>query len=166
MNNKYHITAILGAILVATIIMGAPLAATAAKPGTSGVHFQGPAPQLTCTANSCSFTTFTLAGLGQGTGTATLDVTATFKTQCTNPGGNVAPGQDATTTATSGPQPFSTTSGGKATVQGQTVTVTAPTSATITCPNSSWTGSVVGQPTLSATLTVTFNGITIYTQSV
>lgn len=164
MNSKYHITAILGAILVATIIMGAPLAANAAKPGTSGVHFQGPAPNLTCNGTTCTATSFTLAGLGQGTGTAQVVVTATFNTQCTNPGGNVAPGQDATATASSPAFSF-TAQNGKATIPSLSATVTPPSSGQIDCPNSSWTGSVVGQPTISGTLTVSFNGITIYTDS-
>lgn len=59
-----------------SMLMLVPTNALAAKASTSGVHFQGPAPTVTCTASSCSSPQFTLAGLGQGTRTGSLDVTA------------------------------------------------------------------------------------------
>jgi hypothetical protein len=97
-----------------------------------------------------------LAGLGQGQGQgfAELTVSATFKTQCTNPAGNVAPGQDSTKTASS----EFTAQNGKATIPPLSATVQPPTSSEIKCPNPQWTASVVGQPVITATLTLTFNG--------
>ena len=122
-------------------------------PGTSAHSYHSLPPPVVGTQ-------FTLAGLGQGTGTASLLCEASFETQCTNPGGKVAPGQDATTSVES-PDQAITPNGGKATVQAINIPVDQPTQADFGCPNNSWTGSVVGQPTVTATLNVDFNGITL-----
>lgn len=162
MNNnhsKTYVSTAIIAIALASMLVMAPMFGTAhAAKGTSGVHFQGQPATVTCNANGCSFNTFTLAGLGQGTGTASLQVSATWKTECTNPGGNVAPGQDKTGTFNSPVQSFSTDRGGKATVSGQSVSIAPPPDSTVVCPNNSWTGEVVGEPTVTGTLSVTFNG--------
>jgi hypothetical protein len=136
--------------------------ALAAKSGTSGVHFQGPAPTITKSGDTATSTAFTLAGLGQGSGTATLTVTGVFQVQCRNPGGNIAPGQDTTATGTSGDFGF-TSQNGKASIPSLTATLNPNTVDTSnSCPNSSWTPIVGSGTVTSATLTVKFNGETIF----
>jgi len=134
----------------------------AQKSGTSGVHFQGPAPSVTKSGDTATSTSFTLAGLGQGSGTAALTVTGVFQVQCRNSGGNIAPGQATTATGTSGDFGF-TSQNGKASIPALSATLNPNTVDTShSCPNSGWTP-LVGQGTVtSATLTVNFNGQTIF----
>ena len=165
LSKTYTTTAII-AIALASILMLVPTNALAAKTTTSGVHFQGPAPSVSFNGETATSTPFTLAGLGQGTGTAQLTVTGTFEVQCRNPGGNIAPGQDTSATGESPIQTLSTDRSGKATVNELTATL-SPSTAEVSdaCPNSSWTP-IVGEGTVtSATITVTFNGQTIFTQT-
>ena len=163
MKNTY--TAI-SALALASILMLVPSAVMAAKETTSGVHFQGPAPTITKSGNTATSSPFTLAGLGQGTGTAQLTVTGVFQVQCRNPGGNVAPGQDTTATGSSGTFGF-TSQNGKASIPSLTATLNPSTADTSgSCPNPQWTPEIVGSGTVtSATLTVTFNGQTIFQTS-
>ena len=169
--SRYHITAILGVIVVATIIMGAPLTATAAKSTTSGVHLQPRNTVLTVTPTSdgATLSQFTLAGLGQGTGQATFDVQGSFVVNCINPSeGNAPPGQREAAASGSASQGF-TAQNGKATIGPITVHVQQPSQATIDnlCkqgqanPNG-WTGSLGAFSVSSATLTVTFNGLVVF----
>jgi hypothetical protein len=162
--SKMSITyAIAAAVLGLALSSSLNTTALAAKPGTSGVHFQGPAPTITINGNTATSTSFTLAGLGQGTGTAELTVTGFFSVQCRNPGGNIAPGQNTVATGSSGAQGF-TAQNGKATVGSLSATLDPSTVNTShSCPNSSWTPIVGSGTVTSATLTVTFNGQTIFT---
>jgi hypothetical protein len=169
MNNlsmRYTTTAVI-AIALASMLMVVPTNIYAPKSTTSGVHFQGPAPTLNCPTGSdtCTVNSFTLAGLGSGTGTASLDITGTFDVTCTNPGGNIAPGQDTTATGTSGDVGFNTQNG-KAIIGPLSATLEEPTTFPArTCPNSSWTPNAVeGTGTItSAVLTVDFEGTPILT---
>jgi hypothetical protein len=78
-----------------------------------------------------------LAGLGNNQEvTITLNTTATTLTTCTNPGGNVAPGQTKTgTVSTSGT--FQSDKNGSVTF---CLTTNTPTPGR--CPNGQWTGTV------------------------
>ena len=164
-NLKTYTTTAIIAIALASMLMLVPSNTLAAKQTTSGVHFQGQEPRITLNGDTATVTTFTLAGLGQGSGTAELTVTGTFDVQCQNPGGNIAPGQDTTATGTSGAVGF-TAQNGKATISLPPATLDPSTANTAeSCPNSSWTP-IVGEGTVtSATLTVKFNGQTIFTDS-
>jgi uncharacterized protein YjbI with pentapeptide repeats len=143
----------------------------AAKQSASGVHVQGTPPDIQFQGTtSASSTSFVLAGLGQGSGTAELTVKGSFAVTCANPGQNTdVPGQRTTATGTSQPATFSSDKNGKATVNALTATLDPPNSADLSksCPNSQWTPSIVpGSGTVtSATLTVTFNGAIIYTDT-
>jgi hypothetical protein len=120
--------------------------------GTGNPHFQG----------QVSFqdlgTTLQISGTIAGLGTANVDITITAQgtasVTCTNPGGNVAPGQSKTVTV-SGAQANVTPVNGKVQF---TVTTTAPSAPSGACPNSSWTASVVDVAFTSATITVTQSG--------
>src|SRR5215212_4298618 len=100
MLRKFGIFAAMAAFLVA--VMAVPAFAQ------SG-HFVGTPP---CTANEDFTLTCTgkVAGLGGTTFQIDAASTATVETECTNKGGNVAPGQTktATATASTGPQPTPT----------------------------------------------------------
>jgi hypothetical protein len=166
---KAYATTTIAAIALILMVTLAPTNTLAAKQTTSGVHFQGAEPRITCSGDRCTSTGFTLAGLGQGTGTAQLTVTGTFAVTCANPGHNEdVPGQRTTATGASPTQSFSTDQNGKAIVNSLTATLD-PSTADVSnaCPNGQWTPSVVpGSGTItSATLLVTFNGQPILTQN-
>ena len=168
LSKKYIITATI-AIALASMLMLMPTNTFAAKQTTSGVHFQGSAPTISCSGETCTSTPFTLAGLGQGTGSAQLTVTGFFDVTCANPGQNEdVPGQR--TTATGESQQFRfTAQNGKASIPSFQAQLD-PDTVTFgpkTCPNQKWTPSVVpGSGTITgATLTVSFNNQVIYTQT-
>jgi hypothetical protein len=96
-----------------------------------------------------------VAGLGGTTFEITVTAPGTASVTCTNPAGNVAPGQSFTTTAagSSGPQP--TPRNGQFRFTVETVTPTAPPGS---CPNPKWTATVVDVEFGDATITLTENG--------
>jgi hypothetical protein len=99
-----------------------------------------------------------VAGLGGTTFEITVATTGTAIVECTNPGGNVAPGQDTeiTATASTGPQP--TPRNGQFNFTLTTVTPTVPNFPT--CPNPQWTATVVDVVFDSpATITLTEDGV-------
>jgi hypothetical protein len=80
-----------------------------------------------------------VAGLGGTTFTITVSAPGTASVECTNPGGNVAPGQSFTTTVTGTSGPFSTPRNGQARF---TVVSAAPSAGAGACPNNMWTARV------------------------
>jgi hypothetical protein len=93
-----------------------------------------------------------VAGLGGTTFTITVAAQGTAFVTCTNPAGNVAPGQafDTAVTGTSGP--FATPRNGQARF---TVTSDAPTAPPGSCPNPMWTATVTDvEFTSDATITL------------
>ena len=127
----------------------APSAASLAAGGSGNPHFIGRVDfeDLGTTLQ----VTGTIAGLG--TGAVDILVTAEgFATvECTNPGGNVAPGQTKEVTV-SGAQTNVTPEHGRVDF---TVVTTAPEAPADACPNPQWTPSVVDVTFTSATITVT-----------
>jgi hypothetical protein len=97
-----------------------------------------------------------VAGLGGTTFQLDVAATGTASVTCTNPGGNVAPGQSftTTTTGTSGPQP--TPRNGS--VNFRTLTTNAPAAPAGSCPNSMWTGTVTDVTFTTATISLRENG--------
>lgn len=75
-----------------------------------------------------------LAGLGEGDVTILISAPGVADVECTNPGGNVAPGQDTTFEAT-GSQTFPSPKNGNLVFSVPTVEPSIPSSA---CPNSQW----------------------------
>jgi hypothetical protein len=92
-----------------------------------------------------------VAGLGGTTFTLTITAQGTASVECTNPGGNVAPGQSFTTTVggSSGPNP--TPRNGQARFNFPTNAPSAPPGS---CPNPQWTADVVDVEFGDATITL------------
>jgi hypothetical protein len=168
-SSKTYATTSIVAIALFSMSVLLPTNAMAAKQTTSGVHFQGPEPTISGVGTStASFSTSTLAGLGQGSGTAVLTVQGFFDVTCANPGNNEdVPGQRTSAAGVSPTTTFTTDKNGKAIVEGKSATLQPPSSFPAgTCPNEKWTPSVSGSGTItSATLTITFNGQTIFTKT-
>jgi hypothetical protein len=93
-----------------------------------------------------------VAGLGGTTFTITVSAQGTASVTCTNPAGNVAPGQSFATTTTGSSGPFATPRNGSARF---TVTSNAPTAPAGSCPNPMWTATVTDVAfTSNATITL------------
>jgi hypothetical protein len=119
-------------------------------------HFQD--RTVSCTDEGTTLAcTGKVAGLGGTTFEITVTATGTADVECTNPGGNVAPGQDTAITAegTSGPQP--TPQNGNFNFTVETVDPDVPN--TPTCPNASWTANVTDVTFGDATITLTEDGV-------
>jgi hypothetical protein len=113
--------------------------------------------------------TFNVSGLGNDPATAQLFVNGTALYTCANKGGNEAPGQN--------PQPATGASpvvdlndsekNGRDSVS-VTATLTAPLhipGKTAGCPNGNWTATLSSLTVTGATLVITYNGLTIYSQT-
>lgn len=99
------------------------------------IHFIG-SPTISDNGNTLSFCA-KLAGLGNNQMvTVVLTTTATVTTECTNPGGNVAPGQTKTATITKSGDFMSDKNG--------TVTfcLTTDTPTPGKCPNGQWSANI------------------------
>jgi hypothetical protein len=116
------------------------------------IHFQsGPTiTDLGTTLKVCG----KLVGLGNNQlVTVSISGTQVVTTQCTNPGGNVAPGQTQTTNFMASGSYMSSKNGNVAFC----LTTTEPTPGT--CPNGQWTGTVTG--TTFSNVTVSVNGVPV-----
>jgi hypothetical protein len=96
-----------------------------------------------------------VAGLGGTTFEIRVSAQGTASVTCTNPAGNVAPGQSFSTTSTGsgGPQP--TPRNGQASFSVSTATPTAPAGS---CPNPKWTATVTDVQFTTATITLLEDG--------
>jgi hypothetical protein len=143
-----------GVALAAAVALAAPVDVAFAQSG----HFND--RTWTCTdigtQVECSGK---VSGLGGTTFEVTLEADGIGSVECTNPGGNVAPGQDTAIDAegSSGPQP--TPRNGNFTFEALTTDEPVVPN-TPTCPNDSWTADVVDVMFTSvATLTLTEDGV-------
>jgi hypothetical protein len=134
--------------LVVGIVAVAVLAFAGVAYAQSG-HFVG---TQTCsdigTRVSCSGK---VAGLGGTTFTITVTANGTASVTCTNPAGNVAPGQSFSFTAAGSSGPFTTPRNGQASY---TVRTNAPSAPAGSCPNPKWTATVTDVTFTTATLTL------------
>lgn len=98
-----------------------------------------------------------VAGLGGSTFEIVVEAEGTAVIECTNPGGNVAPGQDTeiTATVTTGPQP--TPRNGHHNFSLVTATPNVPNYPT--CPNEMWTAQVIDVVFGDATITLFEDGV-------
>src|SRR5215217_4169010 len=99
-----------------------------------------------------------VAGLGSTTFQIQTDAVGIASVECTNPGGNVAPGQDTevTTSGTTGEIP--TPRNGQFRFTGQTDDP-EPLPATPTCPNNQWTPNITDVEFTEATVTLLEGGV-------
>src|SRR5215212_9846140 len=150
MLRKFGIIAVLSLMLVAV---------TAAV-ATAAVRFHaGP----TCTDNGLTLTcTGNVSGLGSTDLDVTLTSTATATVECTNPAGNVAPGQTFTTDV-SASGTFTPGPNGRADI---TLTTTAPTAPAGSCPNPGWSAAVTDVTFGDVTLVGTQGGVEVFNVTV
>lgn len=98
-----------------------------------------------------------VAGLGGTTFEITIEAEGIASVECTNPGGNVAPGQDTAVTVAGTTEPQPTPRNGQF-----RYTITSddpePLPPTPTCPNNQWTPDIVDVTFTTATLTLLENG--------
>jgi hypothetical protein len=96
-----------------------------------------------------------VAGLGGTTFTILVSAPGTATVECTNPAGNVAPGQTFDPTATGQSGPFPTPRNGQARFTVATDTPSAPAGS---CPNPQWTAEVIDVEFGDATITLLEDG--------
>jgi hypothetical protein len=116
-------------------------------------HFVG---AQTCSDTGTTVTcTGKVAGLGGTTFTILVSAQGTADVTCTNPAGNVAPGQRFNFTASGQSGPFPTPRNGQS---AYTVSTTAPTAPAGSCPNPKWTATVTDVQFPTATITLLEDG--------
>jgi len=131
------------------ILFGIALAALVALPSSVDVAFaqaghfieQGAGQPVCRDAGLVVVCTGKVAGLGGTTFEITVEATGVAEVECENPGGNVAPGQDTTITATATSGPLPTPRSGQFVFSLSTAVPTVPNFPT--CPNPQWTATVV-----------------------
>jgi hypothetical protein len=141
-------------LVIALAAMAVAALATAGVALAQSGHFVG---TPTCTdEGTTAECTGKVAGLGGTTFEITVEAPGTASVECTNPAGNVAPGQSFDTTAagSSGPQP--TPRNGSFRFDVDTVTPSAPPGS---CPNPKWTATVVDVEFGDATITLSEDGV-------
>jgi hypothetical protein len=106
--------------------------------------------QVSCTGK--------VAGLGGTTFEITIAADGIASVECTNPGGNVAPGQDTAVTVAGSTGPLPTPRNGQF-VFGITTDEPEPLPPTPTCPNDMWTADIVDVAFTTATLTLFEDGV-------
>jgi hypothetical protein len=99
-----------------------------------------------------------VAGLGGTTFEITIVAPGIASVECTNPGGNVAPGQDTAVTVagTTGPLPTPRNGAFVFTIETDDPEPLPPTP---TCPNNQWTPEIVDVTFTTATLTLFEDGV-------
>ena len=130
----------------------------------SGTHVQSGTPDCTVSGFIVTCSSFNLAGVGNKDASANLSATYSGTVLCTNPAGNVAPGQTQNPT-------LNTTSGSLSPKNGQltvpslsstsdAATIEAALKQNTACPNRKWTKSVESGSIVLVgyTYTVTFQG--------
>jgi hypothetical protein len=145
--------------LVLAAVVAAALAFPVAASAQSGHFVTGGGNAPSCTDQGTTvLCTGKVAGLGGTTFEITIDAVGIASVECTNPGGNVAPGQDTTvaTEGTTGTQP--TPRNGQ--FQFNVATLDPePLPPTPTCPNNQWTPNIVDVTFTEATLTLLEDGV-------
>jgi hypothetical protein len=142
------------AVLSAVVVLAVAAVASAAVNFRSGPTCRDLGTTLNCTGN--------VSGLGQEPLTVTISSPATATVTCTNPAGNLAPGQTFTFTA-SGTQTVQVDKNGRATFNLTTATPTAPANS---CPNPMWTAAVTDVSFGTVTLTGTQGGVIVFQETV
>jgi hypothetical protein len=139
--------------LLLSVVVMAALAFPGVASAQSG-HFVG---TPTCTDEGTTVEcTGKVAGLGGTTFEILVSAPGTATVECTNPAGNVAPGQTFDTTASGSSGPLATPRNGQFRFTVESVTPTAPPGS---CPNPMWTAEVVDVEFGDATVTLEEDGV-------
>lgn len=146
---------LLTTLLTLAAIVLFPTAAQAAVTFHSGPTFTDLGTTLRVTGN--------VSGLGNTNLDVSLVASGLADVTCTNPAGNVAPGQQ-TTTSTSGTVTGIEPKNGRATFSVTTAEPTPP-SGRAACPNNKWTATITDVDFTSATLTLSQGGEVIFNQT-
>lgn len=147
------------AIAITALAAFVGLAFGAAPAYAQSGHFVtggGNAPECTDEGTTVECTA-KVAGLGGTTFEITIEAPGIASVECTNPGGNVAPGQDTAVTVagTTGPQPTPRNGSVRFTIESDDPEPLPPTP---TCPNNKWTPNIVDVTFTEATLTLLEDG--------
>jgi hypothetical protein len=127
-------------ISIVTVVICALILSVSAVMAQSGHFLTGGGKAPTCSDTGTTLTcTATVAGLGGTTFEIRVVADGIASVTCTNPGGNVAPGQNFSFGASGSTGQLPTTRNGRDT---RTVSTTAPSAPANSCPNSMWTASV------------------------
>jgi hypothetical protein len=136
--------------LVAAAVTVAALLALPAFASAQAGHFVGtPTCKDIGTQVRCSGK---VAGLGGTTFTLTVAAPGTATVTCTNPAGNVAPGQSFSFTAAGSSGPLPTPRNGS--FRFTNLTTNAPTAPAGSCPNPMWTATVTDVQFTTATVSL------------
>jgi len=139
------------------LVIGVVTAAALAFPGVASAqsgHFVG---TPTCTDEGTTVEcTGKVAGLGGTTFELTVSAPGTASVECTNPAGNVAPGQSFSTTVAGTSGPLATPRNGQFRFTVESDTPTAPPGS---CPNPMWTATVIDVVFGDATVTLEEDGV-------
>ena len=142
-------------LLTAFAVLFVPGIAQAAVVFHSGPTFTDLGTTLNVTGN--------VSGLGTQDLTVTLYAPGTAAVTCSNPAGQVAPGQR-TSTSTSGAQSGIEVKNGRATFNVTTAEPASPNPAVV-CPNRKWTATITDVVFSSATLTLTQGGQVVFSRT-
>ena len=144
------------------LLLGAVAVAALAFPGVasaqSGHFVTGGGNAASCTDQGTTVEcSGKVAGLGGTTFEITVEAPGIASVECTNPGGNVAPGQDTAVdvAGTSGPLPTPRNGQFQFAVESDDPEPLPPTP---TCPNARWTPNIVDVEFGDATLSLFENG--------
>ena len=149
-SNKYQ-AKLVGIALAAVVVSIAFVGVAHAQSG----HFVGtPTCRDIGTQLQCSGK---VAGLGSAEFTLSVEAQGTATVECTNPGGNVAPGQDTTVSASGAIGPLEPPKNGQFTFRN--LTSSAPPAPIDACPNSQWTATITDVQFTTATITLREGGV-------
>lgn len=150
-----------------TLVMLGAVGAIAFSALAASVHFKGGAPTFTDNGLTLS-STFCLAGLGNQDVTATITAIGDGTANCTNPGGNQAPGQNKIPLSLSGSQTISATDikNGNVCFNVTSAGPTQPTAEEAGCPNNNWDATITDVVFSSAVITVVQDGKVVLSKTV
>jgi hypothetical protein len=146
-------------LAIALVAVGAVLGFTAGTASAQNGHFlTGGGNAATCTDIGLQVEcTGKVAGLGGTTFEITIVATGIASVECTNPGGNVAPGQNTAVSVAGSTDPQPTPRNGQFRFS-VTTDAPDPLPSTPTCPNSQWTANIVDVTFTTATLSLYEDG--------
>jgi hypothetical protein len=145
--------------LLLSAVAVAALAFPGAASAQSGHFLTGGGNAPSCTdAGTTVACSGKVAGLGGTTFEITIEAEGIASVECTNPGGNVAPGQDTAVTVAGTTEPLPTPRNGQFQFTVETDDP-EPLPPTPTCPNDQWTPNIVDVAFTEATLTLFEDGV-------